>query len=372
MRPLTPLPATLFMALALSCGTVLPATAYEIEEVAGGFDHPWAVAFLGDGGFLVSERSGSLRRVSADGAVSGPLAGVPEVFAQGQGGLFDIALAPDFAETGTLYLSYAYGTNTENGTALMRARLEGDALIESETIFRALPKRGAQHFGGRIAFLPDGTLLMGLGDGFGPRENAQSLADHLGTVVRLNPDGSVPADNPFVGEAGARPEIWSYGHRNVQAVLVDPATGIVWSNEHGPRGGDEINILRPGANYGWPVVTDGVDYSGAQISPYRVARSQELGFTAPVHVWTPSIAPAAMTLYDGDAFPEWRGNLFVAALAGRALHRLETNGAAIAGEEVLLRDLGERIRDVRTGPDGFIYLTTDSADGALLRLRPSD
>lgn len=374
------------LAFALACFTLLAAcaeepavhsagaapsdAAYVIEPVAGGLDHPWSIAFLPDGDYLVTERAGRLRRVGADGTVSDPLSGLPDIFVAGQGGLFDIALAPDFVSTGTVYLSYASGDEAENATSLFRARLDGDALAEGETIFTASPKSGAHHFGGRIGFLDDGTILLTLGDGFAFRENAQSLSDHLGTIVRLTEDGAAAQDNPFVDQPDARPEIWSYGHRNVQAVLVDPASGRVWANNHGPRGGDTVDIIEPGANYGWPVVTDGVDYSGARISPYRFDRADELGFTPPVHVWTPSIAPAGMTLYDGEAFPGWRGDLFAAALAGREVRRLMLDGTQITGEQSLFTELEARIRDVRTGPDGLIYLLTDSDDGQVLRVRP--
>lgn len=362
----------LLACLVLLIADIVPAHAQSVEEVARGLDHPWSLAFLPDGGFLVTERGGALRRVSQQGVISEPIFGVPDVMAQGQGGLFDVVLSPDFETSGTIFLSYVYGDIDANGTALMRARLDGMALVDGETIFRASPKRGAHHFGGRIAFMADGTLLLTLGDGFAYRENAQNRTDHLGTIVRLNPDGSAPDDNPFVGEAGAMAEIWSFGHRNVQAILVDPDSGRVWTNEHGPRGGDEINIVEPGKNYGWPIVTDGLDYSGARISPWGLDRAAEFGLVQPVHVWTPSIAPAGMTLYDGDVFPEWRGNLFVAALAGKALHRLTLDGGQVIGEDILLADLDTRIRDVRTGPDGFLYLLTDESDGRLLRLRPSD
>ena len=363
------------LALALLIAVGPSVHAYEIEEVAGGLEHPWSVAFLPDGGFLVTERPGRLRQVSASGEVSPPLEGVPQVFAQGQGGLFEVALAPDFAETGALFISHAYGTDGENGTALMRARLEGGRLVGGETVFRATPKRGAHHFGGRLAFLDDGSLLLTLGDGFAYRENAQNRTDHLGAIVRLFPDGSAPSDNPFAGafagEEGARPEIWTFGHRNVQAISVDQSTGRVWTAEHGPRGGDELDIIEPGGNYGWPLVTDGVDYSGARISPWGLERSADFGLVPPVHVWTPSIAPAGMALYDGDAFPQWRGSLFIAALAGKAVHRLILDGAKVTGEEVLFSELDARIRDVRAGPDGFIYLLTDESEGRLLRVRPA-
>jgi glucose/arabinose dehydrogenase len=348
----------------------VPANAYEVEEVAGGLDHPWSLAFLPDGAFLVTERSGQLRRISVDGQISEPIAGVPDVLARGQGGLLDVMLAPDFATSGVLFLSYAYGSTAENGTALMRARLQEDRLVDTQTIFQAQPKRGGQHFGGRMALLDDGTILLTVGDGFAFRENAQNRSDHLGTIVRVAPDGSVPEDNPFAHEDGSAPEIWSHGHRNPQAILVDPSNGRVWAHEHGPRGGDELNIIRRGGNYGWPILTGGVDYSGARISPYGLDRADEFDFDNPAHVWTPSIAPGGMTLYNGDAFPEWRGNLFVSALAGQALHRLVLDDDKVVFEEVLLQDLGARLRDVRTGPDGFLYLLTDHDDGKLLRVRP--
>jgi glucose/arabinose dehydrogenase len=360
------------MMVAMMAGLAVPSFAHaiEVEDVAVGLDHPWSVAFLPDGDFLVTERSGQLLRISPDGQTSQPIAGVPEVLAQGQGGLLDIALSPDFAESGVLFLSYAYGSISENGTALMRARLEGDSLVDTQTIFRAKPKRGPQHFGGRMALLDDGTILLTIGDGFAFRENAQNVSDHLGTIVRVAPDGSVPKDNPFANDEAAEPEIWSHGHRNPQAILVDPANGRVWAHEHGPRGGDELNIIRRGGNYGWPILTGGVDYSGARISPYGLDRADEFDFDNPVHVWTPSIAPGGMTLYDGDAFPEWRGNLFVSALAGTALHRLVLEDDKVFSEEVLLDDLGARMRDVRTGPDGFLYILTDASDGKLLRVKP--
>lgn len=358
-------------ALLLLLASLLPLRAQEIEVVAAGLDHPWALAFLPDGGFLVTERPGRLRRISAGGAVSAPIDGLPPVYAEGQGGLFDIALAPDFAASGGLYLTYAYGSRAENGTALLRARLEPGRLAGVETVFRATPKAGAHHFGGRLAVLEDGTLLLTLGDGFAYRERAQTLDGHLGTILRLAPDGSAPADNPFADRPGARPEIWSFGHRNVQAIAIDPASGRVWTAEHGPRGGDELDVLQRGGNHGWPLVTAGRDYSGARISPWGLERGASLGLVAPVHVWTPSIAPAAMAFYTGAAFPDWQGDLFVAALAGQAIHRLRLDGTRVVAEERLFHGLGQRFRDVRPGPDGFLYLLTDAADGQLLRVRPA-
>ncbi|GGG34046.1 PQQ-dependent sugar dehydrogenase [Chelatococcus composti] len=341
-----------------------------VETVASGLDHPWGLAFLPDGAMLVTERSGNLRRISADGAVSNPLAGVPDVAARGQGGLLDIALDPAFADNRTLYITYAEPRPDGAGTAVARARLSEDAsaLRDVTVIFRQVPSHsGGNHYGSRLAFAPDGTLFVTLGERFNLRDKAQDLTTHLGKVVRIRPDGSVPADNPFVGRQDARPEIWSYGHRNPQAAAIKPDTGELWTVEHGARGGDEVNITRKGRNYGWPVITHGVDYSGARIGE-GTARE---GMEQPLYYWDPSIAPSGMAFYTADAFPQWRGSLFVGALAGRMLVRLELRGDRIVGEERMLRDLGERIRDVRQGPDGLLYLLTDSPEGRVLRLRPA-
>src|SRR5690606_36808846 len=296
-----------------------------------------------------------------------PGQGVPEVHVGGQAGLKDVALAPDFVDSRHLYLTYACGTRTANNTCLARARLVGERLSEAETLVIAPPgKRGGAHYGGRILFLPDDTLLLTLGDGFAYREEAQDTADHLGTVVRLNLDGTIPRDNPFVGRPGYAPEIYTFGHRNVQGIVHDTAGGRVVIHEHGPRGGDEINVLVPGANYGWPAVTHGIDYSGAMVSPYSALP----GFEDPLLVWTPSIAPAGMVLYDGELFPAWQGHLLVSALAGRAVHRVRLDEHGAEDVEVLFAELDERIRDVRTGPEGAVYLLTDSAEGRVLRVVP--
>lgn len=360
------------LAALMSLGLAFPAAAkdYALEQVAEGLDHPWSIAFPPEGGFLVTERPGRLRRVSAAGAVSAPIAGIPAVFAEGQGGLFDVVLAPDYAESGVIFLSYASGDAGANALTLMRAKLEDERLVDSKVIFQAPPKSGAHHFGGRMAFLPDGTLLLTLGDGFAFREEAQRPGVLLGKILRLTQEGAAPPDNPFVGAAGA-PEVWSFGHRNPQAILVDPESGRVWSHEHGPRGGDELNAIEPGRNYGWPVATDGLDYSGARVSPFRLDRSEALGFAAPRHVWTPSIAPAGMALYAGEAFPEWRGNLFVAALAAKGARRLTLEGGRVTAEETLFDEPGVRLRDLRAGPDGLLYLLTDEDAGALLRVVPA-
>ncbi len=337
---------------------------YQVETVTEGLNHPWGLAFLPDGGLLVTESNGALRRVAADGSLSAePVTGGPDdVFAGGQGGLLDIALAPDFEDSGVVYLSYSAGTPSANHPALYRARFDGSALIDGETIFRAVPDRSTEHhYGGRIAFLPDGSLILTLGDGFAYRERAQVRADHLGTIVRLAPDGSAPSDNPFHAEGGLAAFVYSYGHRNVQGVAYDPETGRLWSHEHGPQGGDELNRLEPGVNYGWPVVTQGIDYTGARISPFSALPE----FPAPAHVWTPSIAPSGLAIHDGD--------LYVTALAGKALHRLELDAdGAVARETRLLTERGERLRHVLRGPDGALWVLTDAPDGAILRVTLSD
>ena len=364
--------------LACLAGLDAPAAAEEIERsqqhdfriqtLASGLDHPWSLAFLPDGGILITERPGSLRLFRDGQLQADPVPGVPEVAARGQGGLLDIALHPDFADNGLVYLSYAGPGAGGAGTEVARARFDGAALEDLEVIFRAEPKvGGGNHFGSRLLFAGDGTLYVTLGDRYRYMKEAQNLDNHLGSIVRLNDDGSVPEDNPFVGREDARPEIFSYGHRNVQGLALEPETGTLWAHEHGPQGGDEVNILKPGANYGWPAITYGIDYSGAIISE----KTEAPGMEQPVVYWVPSIAPSGMAFYDGDAFPEWQGDLFVGALAGRHLRRLELDGDEVVDQEGLLVGLGERIRDVRTGPDGYLYVLTDSSNGLLLRLKPA-
>ncbi len=339
-----------------------------VVTVASGLERPWAVAFLPDRRMLVTERPGRLRILEADGRLSPPLAGVPDVFARGQGGLLDVALDPRFSENRLVYLSYAEPGSDGAGTAVARGRLGADRLEAVEVIFRQKPKvSGPNHWGSRLVFARDGTLFVTLGDRFNYRDRAQDLSVHIGKLVRINPDGSVPKDNPFVGRAGALPEIWSYGHRNSQGAALHPVTGVLWEHEHGARGGDEINVPEPGKNYGWPVITYGVDYSGEKIGE----GTRKAGMEQPIHYWDPSIAPSGMAFYTGDAFPVWKGNLFVGALAGRMLVRLELDGTRVVREERLLTDLGERIRDVRQGPDGFLYLLTDGPNGRLLRVTPA-
>lgn len=346
-----------------------PPTRVRVEVLSRGLEHPWGLQFLPDGRLIVTERPGRVRIVARDGRLSRPLAGVPPVAATGQGGLLDIALAPDNSRR--IYLSYSEPRGGQlNGTSVARAWLAGPAGEEHleglETIFRQEPAhRGGLHFGSRLAFAPDGKLFVALGERFEMR-SAQDLGRHWGKVIRLEADGSVPSDNPFVGRAGARPEIWSWGHRNPQSAAFHPETNVLWVVEHGPRGGDEVNIIKRGANYGWPVIGYGIDYSGAKLHD---STSRE-GMEQPVYYWVPSIAPSGMAFYTGNLFPAWKGNLLVGALAGQALHRLVLDGEAIVAEEVLLEDRRERIRDVRMGPDGAVWLLTDAADGAVLRLTP--
>ena len=339
---------------------------FRVVSVTAGLEHPWGMTFLPGGEVLITERPGRLRIVR-DGVLDpAPIAGVPVVVARGQGGLLDVALHPDYDRTGWLYLSYAGAGRGGAGTEVARARLAGNALRDLEVIFRAEPKSGGgRHFGSRLAFDAPGHLYVTLGER-GDRPRAQDLGGHTGKIIRLNDDGSVPADNPFVGRPGARPEIFAYGNRNPQGLATHPETGEIWAHEHGPRGGDEVNLVHAGTNYGWPLVTHGRAYTGGTIGE----GTSRPGVAEPLFVWVPSIAPSGMAFYKGDAFPNWDGDLFVGALAGRLLVRLEVEGNRIVEEERLLTGLGERIRDVRLGPDGTLYLLTDSADGQLLRIEP--
>jgi glucose/arabinose dehydrogenase len=347
-----------------------------VETVASGLENPWGLAFLPDGRMLVTERAGRLRIVSRSGTVSAPVAGLPPVYATGQGGLLDVALAPDFASSGTIFLSYAEPREGASGTSVARARLVedgGDARLDGLTvIFRQSPAAGgSNHYGSRLVFARDGTLFVTLGDRYSRREQAQDLSVHIGKIVRINADGSVPDDNPFRNRNGARPEIWSYGHRNVQGAALDPATGRLWTIEHGARGGDELNHPEAGKNYGWPVITYGRDYSGARIGE----GTEKAGMEQPVKYWDPSFAPSGLAFYTGDLMPRWKGDLFAGGLAGTRLVRLKLDPTRerVIEEEVLLTDLGERIRDVRQGPDGALWLLTDDpGEGRLLRLSPDD
>lgn len=337
--------------------------------VADALEFPWSVAFLpDDGGFLVTERDGRLLHISRDGQTRSDITGLPaHLYAAGQAGLFDITLAPDFAQSKHVYFAFAGGTADANNTELAMATLDLDAhtLRDVKIIFKAEPKtKGNHHYGGRILFTPDGHILLTLGDRYAHRDRAQTTDSHLGKIVRLMPDGSAPKDNPFTGKADAKGEVFTMGNRNMQGIASLPGKDEIWFHEHGPRGGDEINVLKAGANYGWPVVTYGREYSGLPITDVR----HKNGMEDAIVQWTPSIAPSGMAFYTGDQLPQWKGDLFVGALAGQHLRRLDIEGGRIIKQERLLTDLESRIRDVRNAPDGFLYILTDGPEGQLIRL----
>lgn len=337
-----------------------------VEEVVGGLEHPWAIEFLPSGEALITERPGRLRRLSSDGQLSEPLAGVPDVHGVGQGGLLDVVHSPEFSSDGRIYFCYAASEGAASGTEVARAQLEESRLSGLEVIFRVSPKvrGGNNHYGCRLAFSSSGHLFIGVGERFDFAAQAQELDNHLGKVMRIHPDGSIPADNPFVGRADALPEIWSYGHRNIQGMATHPESGLVWTHEHGPRGGDEVNRPRAGANHGWPLASYGSHYDGTDIPDDH----EGAGFAEPIHYWNPSIAPSGMHFYRGERFPEWRGHLFVGALAFTHLSRLELDGETVVGEHQLLGDRQERIRDVTEGPNGDIYVIVDADDGKVVRI----
>ena len=343
----------------------------EVTPIAKGLDHPWALAFLPDRqGMLVTERPGNLRVVSVDGKLSAPLSGVPKVWAKGQGGLLDVVLSPDFKQDRTVYLSYAEGGGEGNkaGTAVGRGQLSQDltAIRNFKVIFRQEPKLSVgNHFGSRLVFDRDGYLFITLGEN-NDRPTAQDLDKLQGKVVRIYPDGTVPDDNPFVGQAGVRPEIWSYGQRNPQGAALNPWTGVLWENEHGPRGGDEINIIERGKNYGWPLATHGINYSGQPI-PEATGKTA-VGTVAPRHVWEKSPGLSGMAFYDADRFKAWQHNVFSGALVSQELIRLQLDGDRVVHEERLMGELNKRIRDVRQGPDGYLYVLTDEDDGVLYKV----
>ena len=342
--------------------------AFRVVPLVDGLAHPWSIAWLPDGRMLVTERSGRLRIVSKDFRLDPkPVEGMPQVAAVGQGGLFDVVLHPKYAENGWIYLAYSGPGPGGHGTELLRAKLDGHRLVQTEVLFRMAPKTGAGlHFGGRIVFDRQGYVYLTLGDR-GDMERAQRMDDHAGSVIRLHDDGRVPADNPFASRAGAKPEKFSIGNRNLQGAALHPKTGELWTHEHGPQGGDEVNVIRAGRNYGWPVITYGATYGlGMKIGE----GTHKAGMEQPLHKWVPSIAPSGMAFYEGDRFPGWRGNVLVGALRDQMLVRLELDGEKVVREERLLKNLVGRIRDVRVGPDGLVYLLTDSASGLLVRLEP--
>lgn len=375
------------MVKALMCGAILvatslpalavqtkapaaPTSAITVQSVAKGLNHPWGLQFLPDGRMLVTERAGPIRIVARDGAISQPIAGVPAADVRGQGGMLDVALAPDFATSGALFFSFSEPRGaSRNGTSVGRGRLvlegNGGRLEDVKIIFQQDPPfASTMHFGSRLVFDRGGNLFVTTGDRYSARDEAQNPANHLGKVIRITPDGGVPADNPKL--QGWRPEIWSIGHRNVQGAALNPETGKLWTAEHGARGGDEVNIPEKGKNYGWPVITYGRDYSGLKIGE----GTAKAGLEQPIYYWDPSPAPSGAAFYTGDLFPGWKGNLLVGALAGQALHRLVLDGEQVVAEEVLLKDQA-RIRDVRQGPDGAVWLLTDDPQGEVLRVAPA-
>ena len=343
------------------------ARAERVTEMARGLDHPWSLAFLPGGGVLVTERAGRLLRLER-GRPPQMITGVPAVYNHSQGGLFDVVLHPQFAQNRLLYLSFAGGTAGRNQTRIARARLEGNRLVGVRTIFQVTPAKDTPvHYGGRMAFLPDGSLIMTTGDGFDYREQAQRLQSGLGKIVRLNGEGRALAGNPFVAVKGAQPSIWSYGHRNPQGLAVDSVTGRLWAHEHGPRGGDEVNLIVKGGNYGWPVATFGLDYSGATISPFKRYK----GMIDAKLVWVPSIAPSGLAVYRGPLWPAWNGDLIVGALVNQEVRRLDVDaGGNIVGQERIFPKITGRIRDVRVAPDGAVWVTTDEEEGRVLRVTP--
>ena len=368
-------PALLLMAIAAGAcqgQAGLPPTINDhvgIATVASGLEHPWSIAFLPDGRMLVTERPGRLRYVTMKGEISAPINGLPAIYAQGQGGLLDVVLDPEFATNSTIYFSFAEpGDGDLNGTTVAQAKLDGARLTDLKVIFRQQPKIASKnHFGSRLVFARDGTLFVTLGERYSERDSAQDLGTHLGKIVRITKDGKAPADNPFVGRVGALPEIWSLGHRNVQAATLHPVTGQLWAIEHGPQGGDEINLPEAGRNYGWPVITYGREYgSGLPIGE----GTAKAGMEQPLYYWVPSIATCGMTFYTSDVYPQWKGSLFVGALKAKLVVRLEfsANGKVKSEERI---PVGERVRDVRQGPDGALYLVTDEDAGRLLRMTPA-
>ena len=342
---------------------------FKIVEITDGLQHPWGLTFLPDGRILVTERPGRLRIIENGQLNPRPVSGLPEISASGQGGLLDVAIHPNYRDNGWIYFSFVGPGKGGMGTEVARARLDGNGLKDLQLLFRMAHKsRTSRHFGSRLLFDRKGYLYITLGDR-GDRPRAQRLNDHAGSVIRLHDDGRVPADNPFLTRKGARPEIYSYGHRNLQGMALHPETGEVWTHEHGPQGGDEINIVRPGLNYGWPVITYGVNYGiGTRIGE----GTRKPGMEQPLYYWVPSIAPSGMAFYTGDKFPQWRGSLFVGSLKFDLLVRLTLKGSQVVGEERLLRNSLGRIRDVKEGPDGYLYLLIDAWDGSMVRIVPSN
>lgn len=365
---------SVFTKLSLSCCIFLVSTLLsacsagtQTEQVTGGLDHPWSMVFLPDDEILVSERSGQLRRIVQGRLLPDPVTGLPAIAQQGQGGLMGLAMHPQFAQNQWLYFAYAAGDDAVYSTHLARGRYKQGVLSEVKVLIGATPKvSGGRHFGGRVLFDRAGYVYLALGDR-GERELAQQTGNHAGALIRLHDDGRVPQDNPFVNKAGVMPEIYSYGHRNIQGLALNPFNGYLWSHEHGPKGGDEVNLHKKGANYGWPVISYGEEYSGGVIGE---GLSQQAGMEQPLHYWVPSIAPSGMTFYTGERYRGWKGSLFVGSLKFDSLVRLNLKGNEVVSEERLLEGEIGRIRDVQQAPNGYLYVLTDESDGGLYRLKP--
>ena len=338
---------------------------YNLETIVDGLDSPWGLAILPDGDMLITELTGDLRHIRNGKLVAQAVAGVPQSLYGGQGGLMDVVIHPDYAQNRYVYLSLSVGTASANALRVIRARFTGTALEDVSTIFESAPSKNTKvHYGARMVFLPDNTLLINVGDGFDLREQAQNLSNHFGSSVRVTDDGKVPQDNPFIGVAGAQPEIYSYGHRNQQSIAVERSTGKIYQTEHGPRGGDELNLIEPGKNYGWPIATYGIDYSGARISPYT---SYE-GTKQPLVNWTPSIGPSGMTIYNGAQFPDWQGDIFVSSLIYNKIIHIEMEDGAPQRQNDMFGEIGDRLRDIRTGNDGALYILSEGDNGKLWRV----
>ncbi|NCF75920.1 MAG: PQQ-dependent sugar dehydrogenase [Proteobacteria bacterium] len=359
---------SLLLTLTLAIGSLSVQASYTLETVADDLNYPWSIAFLPEGDYLVAMRSGEVRRISAQGVISPALEGLPNSYVLSQGGYFDITLDPNFANNQRIYLSFAYGTPEQNGTRIVSGRLNGDRVENVTPIFTVAPlKDTAVHYGGKMLFLLDGTLVMTTGDGFEYREAAQDTFNLMGKIIRINSDGSIPADNPYASNGLGNAAVWSNGHRNPQGLVLDKATGRLYSHEHGAKGGDELNLVKPDTNYGWPAVTKGVNYSGAYVSPLRSAPSIE----EPLTYWDPSIGASGLAIYDGDAFPNWQGKLFIGALVDEEVRMLTLSEGKVTDEQAMFSEIGARIRDVRTGPDGMLYLLTDSEQGKVIRVVPT-
>lgn len=344
-----------------------PQTNYQLETLADDLNYPWSIGFMPNGDYLLSMRSGELRILSAKGELGKPIKNTPETYVKGQGGYFDVLIDPDFNQNQLIYLAFAQGNAKNNAICIVKAKLNNGRLENVTLIFKLEPtKRAAFHYGGRMVLLNDGTIVLTTGDGFQYREQSQDPMSQMGKTIRIHRDGTVPTNNPFVSTKNVNNKVYSLGHRNPQGLAYDSANSVIYLHEHGPRGGDEVNIIEAGENYGWPVVTHGINYSGATISPHKTLD----GFIDPIKVWVPSVAPSGMAFYDGDVFLAWKGNLFVGTLVNEDLRRLVLDKGKVIEEHIMFTEIGERIRDVKVGPDGLLYILTDDRNGRVIKVSP--